>query len=161
MLRATSLLLLIYLNTGLSHGMECSFGEKSLWNHLISNSCPGLLDPPSKSFCCLDVENNKSYCCEGHTFALMTTWVLVAVIFVVVTIISLVIFCISCLCCIFYRRHRIRHQGIIYGQIPSVVQITQTPANFPLPIQKIATSSIHKRSLYEANTVQSTLLCLV
>ncbi|XP_076619992.1 uncharacterized protein LOC143341156 isoform X2 [Colletes latitarsis] len=131
MLRATTLLLVICLNAGLSHGMKCSFGNQNFLEKMI-DSCPGLLDSSDKSYCCLDVENSRTYCCDAAEFIVKSSWIAVTVIVIVVILFTLVVCCIACC-----RRHRRRHQGTIYGhvEVPSAVQVIQSPANILLPGQ--------------------------
>nr|XP_031831583.1 uncharacterized protein LOC116426585 isoform X4 [Nomia melanderi] len=110
---ATTLLLLVGLNVGLSYGMECSFGEKNILQKII-DSCPGIIDSADKSYCCYNIETNKAYCCNAYEFAMLSSTVM-TVIVVVVIVISVVIFCVSCLCCICCRPYRrLRNQGIVY-----------------------------------------------
>ncbi|XP_015436687.1 PREDICTED: uncharacterized protein LOC107192025 [Dufourea novaeangliae] len=134
MLRASTLLLLFCINAGLSNGMECSLGPKNFLEKVI-DSCPTIFDTSDKSFCCFNIENNKTYCCDATEFAMLSSWVLITVIVVVVIVLLLVGFCVSCLCCVFCRRHRRRYQGTVYGhaQVPRVVQVIHTPANIPQP----------------------------
>ncbi|XP_043261881.1 uncharacterized protein LOC122402824 isoform X2 [Colletes gigas] len=129
MLRATTLLLVVSLNAGLSHGMKCSFGNQNFLEKMI-DSCPGLLDSSDKSYCCLDVENSRTYCCDAAEFVVKSSWVAVTVIVVVVMMFTLVVCCIACC-----RRHRRRHQGTIYGRMlgplphSSEVYAKQAPYN--------------------------------
>ncbi|XP_012153700.1 uncharacterized protein LOC105661747 isoform X2 [Megachile rotundata] len=135
MLRATTLLSLLCLNVGLSYGMQCSLGHKNIITEVL-DSCPGLLDSSDKSFCCVDIENNRMYCCDQTEFLVKSTWLLLTVIAVVVIIISLLVCCVSCLCCSCCPWYRRRHRGTVYGiQVPSVVHVIQSPASVPQPTQ--------------------------
>ncbi|XP_076379114.1 uncharacterized protein LOC143259695 isoform X2 [Megalopta genalis] len=130
MLQATTLILFIFINAGLSYGMQCSFGERNILQSFIE-SCPGIFDSSDKAYCCYNIENNKVYCCDAYEFAYMSTWTAATVIVVGVIVAGLVIFCLSCVCCIFCRRYRRRNQGTVYEhvQVPRVVQVIHTPAN--------------------------------
>lgn len=54
-------------------GMECTFGNKNFISRAI-NSCPGLLDPMEKSYCCYDISSEKMYCCDAVEFSLQSSW---------------------------------------------------------------------------------------
>ncbi|XP_078037365.1 uncharacterized protein LOC144470207 isoform X2 [Augochlora pura] len=131
MLQATTLILFISINAGLTYGMQCSIGERNIIQSFIE-SCPGLFESKDKEYCCFNIESSKVYCCDAYEFAYTTTWSAATVVVVGVIVVGLIIFCISCVCCICCRRYRRRnHQGTVYGhlQVPRVVQVIHTPAN--------------------------------
>ncbi|XP_017891418.1 uncharacterized protein LOC108631769 [Ceratina calcarata] len=110
-----------------SHGMECSFGDTNFISRAL-NSCPGLMDPAEKSYCCYNIEENKAYCCDSMEFTLNSSWFLITITVAVVFVVSLFIFCVSCLCCSCCPWHRRRHRGTVYGrvQVPQVVHVIET-----------------------------------
>lgn len=134
MLRITTLLLLICTNARLSYGMKCSWGHENFISDVL-NSCPALLDPEEKAYCCYDISNKKMYCCDAMEFALKSSWMVLAMIISFTVLFSMIIFCISCLCCSCCPWYRRRHRGTIYGkvQVPSVVHVIQSPASVPQP----------------------------
>ncbi|CAK9796864.1 hypothetical protein ANTQUA_LOCUS933 [Anthophora quadrimaculata] len=139
MSRIITLLLLVCLNAGLSHGTVCSFGNKNIISKMI-DSCPGLLDSADKSYCCMDFESKEMYCCNSTEFALKSTWSLLVVIAIIATVLSLILFCVSCLCCSCCPWYRRRHRGTVYGifvpevETPSTIHVIQTTANVPQPV---------------------------
>ncbi|XP_029038372.1 uncharacterized protein LOC114873816 isoform X1 [Osmia bicornis bicornis] len=141
MLRATTLLALLCLNMGLSYGMQCSYGHKNVLSEIL-DSCPGLLDSSDKSYCCVDIENNRMYCCDAAEFMTKTTWLLLTVIAAAVIGVSLIVCCISCLCCSCCPWYRRRHRGTVYGkvQVPTVVHVIQSPASVPQSTQPHVTA---------------------
>ncbi|XP_076289042.1 uncharacterized protein LOC143213253 isoform X2 [Lasioglossum baleicum] len=130
MLRATTLLLFISLHAGLSYGMQCSFNEQNILGKILT-SCPGILDPTDKSYCCYNLEGSYTYCCDVYEFTTQASWAGATIIVVSVIVVSVVVFCISCICCICCRRYRRRNQGTVYEhvQVPHVVRVIHTPAN--------------------------------
>ncbi|CAD1468831.1 unnamed protein product, partial [Heterotrigona itama] len=52
--------------------MKCSWGHENFISDVI-NSCPGLLDSQDKSYCCYDISNEKTYCCDVMEFALKSS----------------------------------------------------------------------------------------
>ncbi|XP_072747952.1 uncharacterized protein [Anoplolepis gracilipes] len=133
MSRLAGTFLLICLHAGYVYGMDCSFGEsKTIWEKTL-NICPGILDPSYKSYCCYDLANERTYCCDAEQFAVKTgLGIIVPVIIAAAIAIGLIVCCISCLCCSCCPWYRRRHQGTVYGKVqPPVVQIIQPQTNLP------------------------------
>ncbi|XP_014473202.1 PREDICTED: protein shisa-5-like isoform X2 [Dinoponera quadriceps] len=134
MSRFAGALLLLCLHAGFAHGMDCNFGTSKNFIEKTLNSCPGFLDNPSKSYCCVDIANERTYCCTAEEFALKTgLGIVVPVIIVAAIIISLIVCCISCLCCSCCPWYRRRHRGTVYGKVqaPNVVHVVQSTPNVP------------------------------
>ncbi|XP_012165950.1 uncharacterized protein LOC105665629 isoform X2 [Bombus terrestris] len=131
MSRVTTLFLLICINAGLSYGMECSLRNSNFITRAI-NSCPGLLDPTEKSYCCYDITSEKIYCCDAMEFSLQSSWVVLVVILTICVLFTIIVFCISCLCCSCCPWYRRRHRGTVYGiQLPNMVHVIQSPTSIP------------------------------
>ncbi|XP_011269670.1 protein shisa-5 isoform X2 [Camponotus floridanus] len=132
MSRLAGAFFLIYLYAGYVHGTDCSFGaKKNILDELISK-CPGLLDSSDKSYCCYDLANERTYCCDLEEFTVKTgLGIIVPVIIVAAIVIGLIMCCISCLCCSCCPWYRRRHQGTVYGIQTPVVQVIQPQANLP------------------------------
>ncbi|XP_018310911.1 protein shisa-5 [Mycetomoellerius zeteki] len=140
-------LLLICLHAGYVYGVECNFEilERNLFDHWTA-TCPRFFDKKDESWCCIDVEARKSYCCDLETFVQKTgVGVFLPLIIAGVGIIAILSCCISCFCCSCCPWYR-RRQGTTYGNIQTpVVQVIQSPANIPpgytsQPTQNIPTS---------------------
>ncbi|XP_043289267.1 protein shisa-4-like isoform X2 [Venturia canescens] len=147
MFRHASILLLCAF-VGLSHGMDCNFGQsKNILDEYI-NSCPGVLQDSSKSYCCYDISKERVYCCDAQEFAIKTgLGIIIPAVIAVVVVVMFIIFCISCLCCSCCPWYRRRHRGTVYGiQGPNVIQVIQPPANAGMPPQ-----AIHNAYAYPAN----------
>ncbi|KYQ50271.1 hypothetical protein ALC60_10584 [Trachymyrmex zeteki] len=54
-------------------GVECNFEilERNLFDHWTA-TCPRFFDKKDESWCCIDVEARKSYCCDLETFVQKT-----------------------------------------------------------------------------------------
>ncbi|KAM0736994.1 hypothetical protein ACS0PU_000565 [Formica fusca] len=133
MLRLTGAFLLICLHAGYVYGMDCSFGtNKNVWEKPFT-SCPGLLDRSDKSYCCFDIVDQRTYCCDFEEFAVKNgLGIIVPVIIVAAIAVGLIVCCISCLCCSCCPWYRRRHQGTVYGKVQTpVVQVIQPQANLP------------------------------
>ncbi|XP_032673739.1 protein shisa-5-like isoform X2 [Odontomachus brunneus] len=133
MSRLTGAFLLLCLHAGFAYGMDCSLGRSSNFLEKVVNTCPGILDSRSKSYCCYDIPNDTAYCCDAEEFALKTgLGIIVPAIITAGIVITLIVCCISCLCCSCCPWYRRRHRGTVYGiQAPNVVHVVQTPANLP------------------------------
>ncbi|XP_060832160.1 protein shisa-4-like isoform X2 [Bombus pascuorum] len=129
----TTLFLLIGINTALCYGMECTFGNKNFISRAI-NSCPGLLDPEERSYCCYNMPNESVYCCDAMEFTLQSSWLALIIVTLSVIVFTTVVCCISCLCCNCCPWYRRRHQGTVYGiQVPSVVHVIRPSTIIPQP----------------------------
>ncbi|KYN39794.1 hypothetical protein ALC56_05839 [Trachymyrmex septentrionalis] len=96
-------LLLICLFAGYVHGglIDCNFEilERNIFDHWAT-TCPRIFDPKENNYCCVDIENKRSYCCTLLEFAKTTGVTLILPVAAgVIGIIFLVICCISCFCC--------------------------------------------------------------
>lgn len=133
MSRLAGAFFLICLYAGYVHGMDCSFGAKKNIVAQAFDQCPGFLDSSDKSYCCYDISNERTYCCDAEEFAVKTgLGVIIPVIIVAAIVIGLIMCCISCLCCSCCPWYRRRHQGTVYGKVQTpVVQVIQPQANLP------------------------------
>ncbi|XP_018342785.1 PREDICTED: uncharacterized protein LOC108748882 isoform X3 [Trachymyrmex septentrionalis] len=121
-------LLLICLFTGYVHGLDCNFEilERNIFDHWVT-TCPRLLDPEENSYCCVDVENKKSYCCTLLEFAKTTGNRLH--ILLLLWLLSLVSPSSRTRLRIIPFQHNVSSTKSIYIQTP--VQVIQSPANVP------------------------------
>lgn len=117
MSRLISFLLIIFFFSRSTYGMDCNFGNSKNIIDEIVGTCPRpLLDSTDKSYCCIDIKNDKFYCCDAEEFALKTgLGIVVPAIIATVVILLLIISCISCLCCSCCPWYRRRHRGTVYG----------------------------------------------
>ncbi|XP_012057234.1 PREDICTED: protein shisa-5-like [Atta cephalotes] len=138
-------LLLICLHTGYVYGfLDCNFEimERNIFDHWAT-TCPRIFESKENNYCCVDVENKRSYCCPLLEFVQTTGVSLILPLaiagIVIVFLLACCISCFCCSCCPWYRRN----QGITYGNIQTpVVQVIQSPANVPPSYTSQSTQNI-------------------
>ncbi|XP_012530987.1 protein shisa-5 [Monomorium pharaonis] len=131
MSRLAVALLLICLHAGSVYGIDCSYATSKSFFEDVLTTCPRLTDARDKTYCCIDITNERAYCCNAEEFALQAGSILIPAIIGVVVVIGLMVCCISCLCCSCCPWYR-RRQGTVYGNLQApVVQVIQPQANIP------------------------------